>query len=43
MVEKQQKVIFFLSVCCAINYGFGQEFGYQTVSIVVTEWVLLTK
>jgi len=43
MVEKLQKVIFFLSWCYERNYGFGQEFSYQTVSIVVTEWVLLTK
>lgn len=43
MVEEQQKVIFSHSWYYERNYVFGQEFSFQTVSIVVTEWVLLTK
>ena len=37
MVEKQQKVFISRNTEHARNYGFGQEFSYQIVSLAVTE------
>ena len=37
MVEEQQKAIFMHSIGYARNYGFGQEFSYQIVSLAVTK------
>ena len=43
MVEKQQKAILSHSTEHARNYGFGQEFSYQIVSLAVTESREVTK
>ena len=43
MVEKQQKAIFSHSTDYERNYGFGQEFSYQIVSLAVTESLEVTK
>ena len=37
MVEKQQKVFISRNTEHARNYGFGQEFSYQIVSLAVTK------
>ena len=43
MVEEQQKLIFSHSRYYARNYGFGQVFSYQIVSLAVTEILEVTK
>ena len=43
MVEKQQKAIVLHSTDYARNFGFGQEFSYQIVSLTVTESRGVTK
>ena len=43
MVEEQQKAIISHSADYARNYGFGQEFSYQIVSLAVTESREVTK
>ena len=43
MVEKQHKVFILHNIDHARNYGFGQEFSYQIVSLTVTKGREVTK
>lgn len=43
MVEEQQKATILHSTSYARNYGFGQVFSYQIVSLSVTESQEVTK